>query len=114
MPAGICPRIWEAKDTGIIGGDERMKEILARVSGRVQGVGYRYFVRDQAERLGVTGWVRNNADGTVTISAAGDYGVLDEFLSLVRAEGDRVIHVDDIDVEWQDRCNSGNGFEIRR
>lgn len=41
-----------------------MKRIL-RIHGRVQGVGFRYFLAREAERLGVTGWVRNRRDGCV-------------------------------------------------
>jgi acylphosphatase len=42
------------------------------VSGVVQGVGFRWFVRERARRLGLSGWVRNRADGTVEVVAAGD------------------------------------------
>ena len=42
------------------------------VRGRVQGVGFRYFTQAAAVRAGVGGWVRNNLDGTVEISAAGE------------------------------------------
>ncbi len=43
-----------------------------QVSGRVQGVGFRWMVRDAATRLGVTGWVRNRPDGDVELVACGD------------------------------------------
>ena len=43
-----------------------------RVSGRVQGVGYRYALRDEAQRLGLRGWVRNCADGSVEALLQGE------------------------------------------
>ncbi len=50
--------------------------LACRVHGRVQGVGFRWFVRDRARRLGLTGTVRNNADGTVDVQAAGAHTAL--------------------------------------
>lgn len=50
-----------------------MKRLEATVTGRVQGVGYRYFVRREADRLGLTGYVRNAPDGqTVEVVAEGE------------------------------------------
>jgi acylphosphatase len=55
-----------------------------RVRGRVQGIGFRWFVRVHARRLGLAGWVANDPDGSVEIAASGDQAKLDE---LKRAVG---------------------------
>lgn len=59
-----------------------MKAIRVVASGRVQGVGFRWFVREEARRAGVDGWVRNLPDGTVEVLAA---GTPDSVNALVRA-----------------------------
>ncbi|MEM1268774.1 MAG: acylphosphatase [Bacteroidota bacterium] len=48
------------------------QELSAQVVGRVQGVGFRYYVQTAARRLGVTGWVKNERDGSVRVVAIGD------------------------------------------
>ena len=54
------------------------------VFGRVQGVGYRAFALRTAQRLGVSGFVKNNPDGSVYIEAEGDEDTLATFLQLCR------------------------------
>lgn len=49
----------------------QQRVVRARISGRVQGVGYRIWTRGEAVRLGLTGWVRNESDGSVSAVIAG-------------------------------------------
>lgn len=54
------------------------------VRGRVQGVGFRWFVRERAREAGLRGWVRNNADGSVELLAAGPAAALERLEAAVR------------------------------
>jgi len=54
------------------------------ISGRVQGVGFRYSMVEEAERLGVTGWVRNRREGTVEAVVDGDARSIDAILAWAR------------------------------
>ncbi|HKS74557.1 MAG TPA: acylphosphatase [Terriglobales bacterium] len=66
------------------------------VRGRVQGVGFRWFVEREARTLGVAGWVRNNADGSVEVLAMGSHDQLSG-LRLRLREGPRAARVDDVE-----------------
>lgn len=73
-----------------------MKRLCIR--GRVQGVGYRYWTVGQARALGLRGWVRNRADGSVEVLAAGSDDSLELFIIACR-RGPRGARVESIDVE---------------
>ena len=66
------------------------------ISGRVQGVGFRYFTEATAQREGVAGWVRNLPDRSVEVVAEGDADALERFESKLRhgPPGARVDHVE--------------------
>jgi len=69
------------------------------ISGRVQRVGYRDWMVREAERLGVVGWVRNRADGSVEALVAGDIAAVQALLSACR-RGPRLARVDAIAEEF--------------
>ncbi len=70
--------------------------VHARVYGRVQGVGFRFFVQAQARRLGVRGWVRNEYDGSVEVACEGPADSVKRFTERLRKgpAGARVDHVE--------------------
>jgi acylphosphatase len=71
--------------------------LYAVVHGRVQGVGFRWFVRERARALGLKGWVRNRDDGSVEVLAVGQESALDRLRTLLRAgpAGARVLEIED-------------------
>jgi acylphosphatase len=82
------------------------------VAGLVQGVGYRWFVRETAQRLGVSGWARNREDGSVEIEAEGDSGVLEAFAGELRT-GHPAARVDRLESTTM-QAQGDKSFEIRR
>lgn len=62
-----------------------MIRVQLRISGRVQGVGFRWATQDEAERRGLTGWVRNADDGAVEAVAEGDEAAVEGFVTWCRS-----------------------------
>lgn len=89
-----------------------MLRIHVEVRGRVQGVGYRWFVRSRAEELRLSGWVRNRPDGSVEAEAEGDAEALARFVEALRLgpPGARVEHVSERHESGQARHE---GFHIQ-
>lgn len=84
----------------------------AFVSGRVQGVGYRWFVQRHAGGRRLTGWVRNLEDGRVELEAEGPRPMLDELLEAL-GRGPRNSRVDHIAETWGEARNTEEDFTIR-
>jgi acylphosphatase len=91
----------------------RVKRVRARATGRVQGVGYRYFVTGCAEETGVSGTVRNLPDGSVEIIAEGGVPELRNFLGRCQAAGEPYIRVDRLDADWQEPTREFRSFSVR-
>ena len=90
-----------------------MMRITACVKGRVHGVGYRYFVIDCARETGVSGFVKNMPDGSVTIVAEGSNEVLDTFVRMVQTHSNKAIRVDALEVTRSKPTGEFSGFGIR-
>ena len=88
-----------------------MERLHAVVRGDVQGVGFRYFVQRKAQQLGLSGWVRNNDDGTVELVAEGEQDKLDE-LKRALQEGPRMARVQRVDTQWSAGTGNLRGFEL--
>ena len=82
------------------------------ISGRVQGVGFRYFTQDAARREGLHGFVRNNDDGTVEAVAEGDSEALERFERAIR-RGPSRSRVEHVMIDEVEPAMPATGFDIR-
>ena len=82
------------------------------VRGRVQGVGFRWFVEREAHTLGIAGWVRNDPDGSVEVLAVGTSEQLADLRSRLR-EGPRAARVDDVEESEAEPVAGLNSFQVR-
>ena len=84
----------------------------AIVSGRVQGVGFRYFVQRTAQQLQLEGYARNLPDGTVEVAAQGDRKALDNLVAELN-RGPGFSRVENVLTTWLDQDRGFRGFTIR-
>ncbi|OGD88183.1 hypothetical protein A2870_02530 [Candidatus Curtissbacteria bacterium RIFCSPHIGHO2_01_FULL_41_11] len=73
--------------------------VSIRVFGSVQGVFFRRSAKEEADKLGVTGWVRNKADGSVEVLAVGEGDKLEDFLKWCK-KGPPLAKVENVEVDW--------------
>lgn len=84
-----------------------------RFTGTVQGVGFRYYARAAALHLGLTGWVANNWDGSVTLEAQGERAALDALVPLIE-RSNRWARIENIEVTTLPVKEHEYGFGERR
>ena len=91
---------------------QQRARVWLRITGRVQGVGFRYSAMDEARRLGVTGWVRNTHDGAVELMAEGERERLQQLVVWCHV-GPRGGVVIDVEERWLEYRGEFSGFQIR-
>ena len=93
--------------------ESKLIRLHATVEGRVQGVGFRYFTLEQANKLGLTGWVRNRWNGTVEVVAEGTRADLERLLETLR-RGPRAYTTSGVKFDWQAGMGEFARFRVRR
>ncbi|WP_106497463.1 acylphosphatase [Lentibacillus sp. Marseille-P4043] len=84
------------------------------VSGRVQGVGFRYSAKQSAIKHQLVGWVRNNSNGTVELEVVGDESQVKHYLDILKSGFNRFIRVDDLQLETSEKTTKEfDSFSIR-
>ncbi|MFC1566180.1 acylphosphatase [Candidatus Neomarinimicrobiota bacterium] len=89
----------------------KFAEIL--VTGKVQGVWFRDFVKKNANIQNLNGWVKNNPDGTVVAAIEGEKEIINKLIEQIKI-GSLLSQVDDVKVSWQPFENKFNSFKIIR
>ena len=90
---------------------DEVERLHGFVHGGVQGVGFRYFLMREGQRLGLAGWVRNRDDGTVEFVAEGRRSDL-ERLKQAAERGPRMARVDRVDGRWSAATGGLDRFDL--
>jgi acylphosphatase len=88
------------------------QQLHAIVRGRVQGVSFRAATQQEAQRLTLTGWVRNRPDGSVEVLAEGPRAPLEQLAAWLH-HGPPAAAVSEVSAEWQAASGLGRQFEVR-
>ena len=82
------------------------------ISGRVQGVFFRYYTQERAKSLGLTGWVRNLPDGKVEAVFEGEKEKIEKIIEWMR-KGPPLAKVEKVEIDWEDFKGEFEVFEIK-
>ena len=91
--------------------ETNLARLHAIVEGRVQGVGFRYFVLEVAELLGIFGWVRNRWDDSVEVLAEGECTVLEKLLDAL-GRGPHGAFVSSVKADWEKPTGEFLNFRV--
>jgi len=107
-------RVWARKNAGMKTiGQAAETRVHLKISGRVQGVYYRASARQEAQKLGLTGWVMNCPGGAVEAVAEGAKNKLEELIAWCH-QGPDGARVTSVDVRWEKPENNFYSFSIKR
>ena len=81
------------------------------IIGRVQGVAYRAFAREEATLRGVGGWVRNREDGRVEVEVEGERAVVEAFIECLK-HGPPLARIDHVEIQWMAANRQETNFRI--
>jgi acylphosphatase len=109
---GVTLKQLEGRDVGVKDIMTMRSRVRARVTGRVQGVSYRWATRATARSLGLTGWVRNEDDGSVLLEAEGEPGAVERLVAWL-GKGPPGARVAGVAVEKLSPAFGERDFEIR-
>jgi len=104
---------WARKTPGTMEQSSAAVRARLKISGRVQGVYYRASAVQQAQFLGLTGWVMNCADGSVEAVAEGPRSKIEELIAWCR-QGPAGARVASVEVQWEAAQNAFHGFSVKR
>jgi len=90
-----------------------MESVDILVTGKVQGVWFRDFVRKTANNLELNGWVKNNPDGSVSAVVEGEEEIINRLIDKIKI-GSPLSKVEDVEVKWYTFENKFNSFKIIR
>lgn len=88
-----------------------MKQAHVLISGSVQGVGYRFFVKSWARTYGIVGWVKNSNNGGVEAVLQGEQKSIEDLIAKCR-KGPFLSEVKDISVEWEEVEEEFGDFQV--
>jgi acylphosphatase len=94
-----------------VDGSNGNRRLHAIVKGRVQGVSFRFHTQEEAGRLGLVGWVKNVADGSVELEAEGPAADLETLVAWLH-QGPATAQVSGVEIRWERARGGDDGFRI--